>query len=105
VSDEDEYERWVASRPLKVQAVLRLVDGWTAYRMSHADGTFGGALYTLVSVDEPADEAAPCTVKVQRFDEASGVPMWVVFGVDPAKLEAVGPAINDNGRLRVGANQ
>jgi hypothetical protein len=99
------YDQWVASRPERVRRVLARLDGWTAYRMRHDDGTYSGALYTLASVDEPLDPDAPCTVKVQRFDASSGEPMWTVFGIDPDTLETVGPAINDGGRLRVGSTQ
>ena len=99
------YLEWVASRPARVRDVLQRLDGWTAYRLQHDDGTYSGH-YTLAAVEEPADDAeAPCTVKVQRFDELTGMPMWLVFGVDPDRLEAVGPAINESGLLRVGLVQ
>lgn len=86
-----EYQEWVASRPPRVRDVLAKVDGWTAYRMKHADGGYAGALYILVSVNEPIDDS-PCTVKVLRVNEATGLPMHTVFGVNPDKLEPVGPA-------------
>lgn len=85
---EEQRRAWrdfVESRPARVREAIesRGLVPWKLYRMKPT-----GQRVTLYSVDEPEDEAAPCTLKVDVLGEFNVVAFERrVFGVAPGDLE------------------
>lgn len=73
MTEPDPFETWVASRPPKIQEMIRKYPPRTPYRLNDDDDE-----YYIYSYSEDG------TVTLTRV--CDGVPLWNVFGVDPAGL-------------------
>ena len=78
-----EWEAWLATRPPRVAAVARAYPAWKVYTMP--DSAAPRAQYAIASYQEPLEDGAPVTLKVDRYD--GGEYTHTVFGVLPEDLQ------------------